>query len=217
MIIAIDGPAGSGKSTTARKVAKCLGFMHINTGAMYRGITYKIIEEQIDSTNISKINDLLNNTLIEFSESSDSILFMDGIDISNKIYSTSVTKNVSTISAIPDVREKMVKYQRQMALGKNVVLEGRDIGTIVFPNADFKFFLIADLHIRAERRKIELQDEDKNLSLQAIMDRLRDRDQKDASRKHSPLIKAKDAIGLNTTNISIEEQVNFIINTVNNN
>ena len=217
MIIAIDGPAGSGKSTTARKVAKRLGFMHINTGAMYRGITYKIIEEKIDSSNMSKINNLLNNTLIEFYGPSDSILYMDGMDMSNKINSTSVTKNVSTISAIPDVREKMVKYQRQMALGKNVVLEGRDIGTIVFPNADFKFFLIADLNVRAERRKKELQDEDQNLSLQAIMDRLRDRDHKDASRKHSPLIKAKDAIGLNTTNISIEEQVNFIINTVNNN
>ena len=217
MIIAIDGPAGSGKSTTARKVAKRLGFIHINTGAMYRGITYKIIEEKIDSSNMSKINNLLNNTLIEFYGPSDSILYMDGMDMSNKINSTSVTKNVSTISAIPDVREKMVKYQRQMALGKNVVLEGRDIGTIVFPNADFKFFLIADLNVRAERRKKELQDEDQNLSLQAIMDRLRDRDHKDASRKHSPLIKAKDAIGLNTTNISIEEQVNFIINTVNNN
>ncbi len=217
MIIAIDGPAGSGKSTTARKVAKRLGFMHINTGAMYRGITYKIIEEKIDSSNMSKINDLLNNTLIEFYGPSDSILFIDGIDMSNKINSTSVAKNVSTISAIPDVRDKMVKYQRQMALGENVVLEGRDIGTIVFPNADFKFFLIADLNVRAERRKKELQGKNNNLSLQAIMDRLRERDQMDASRKHSPLIKAKDAIELNTTNISIEEQVNFIINTVNNN
>ena len=217
MIIAIDGPAGSGKTTTARKVAKRLGIMHINTGAMYRGITFKLIEKKIDVSNISKINEILNNTLIKFSESYDNILFIDGINMSNKINSYHVTKNVSFISAIPEVRKKMVEFQRQMASGKNVVLEGRDIGTVVFPDAEYKFFLNADIDVRAERRRKDMQDEGENLSIQEIIDTLNDRDQKDACRLNSPLIKAKDAIELNTTNISIEEQVNFIINKVNNN
>ena len=141
MVIAIDGPAGSGKSTTAKNVAEKLGFIHINTGAMYRGIALKCIQEDVNIENPSQLNHLLTHTKLEFAAEVGSTLFMDGVDISAEITSVKVTDFVSQVSAISEVREKLVKFQREMAEGLNVVLEGRDIGTVVFPNADHNFFL----------------------------------------------------------------------------
>ena len=217
MIIAIDGPAASGKTTTARKVAQRLGFVHINTGAMYRGITLKFIREKVNMDDNPSIQIMLQNTQFDFAGPHRAILYMDDKDISADITSSMVTENVSQISAIPEVRIKLVEYQRQMSRGKNVVLEGRDIGTVVFPNADYKFYLEADIEVRAERRMKEIGAVHGNLSLEEIILFIKDRDQKDSSRKHSPLIKAKDAIVLDTTDLSIEEQVNYIVNSVNQN
>ena len=215
MIITIDGPAGSGKTTTARKVAQILGFIHINTGAMYRGIALKFIREKVNVDDTSAIERILNNTQLDFAGPNNAILYMDGEDISAEIISSMVTENVSQISSISEVRVKLVDYQRKMAQGRNVVLEGRDIGTVVFPNADYKFYLIADIEVRAERRKQEIEVTGDHMTKEEIIMFIKDRDQKDSSRQNSPLMKAEDAIEVDTTDLKIEEQVNYIINIVN--
>ena len=215
MVIAIDGPAGSGKSTTAKIAAEKLGFNHINTGAMYRGITLKCIQGEIDLNSTSGIEIILNQTEFMFGEDSGSDLLMDGVDISSEIISSKVTELVSRVSAIPKVREKLVQYQRDMAKGLNVVLEGRDIGTVVFPDAEFKFFLIADIHERARRRKKEMETMGEIVSLMELTAELEERDRKDSTREHSPLIKAEDAVEIDTTGLNIAEQVNRIVEIVN--
>ena len=215
MVIAIDGPAGSGKSTTAKNVAEKLGFIHINTGAMYRGIALKCIQEDVNIEDTSQLNHLLTHTKLEFASEGELTLFMDGVDISAEITSVQVTDFVSQVSAISEVREKLVQYQRKMAEGLNVVLEGRDIGTVVFPNADHKFFLVADIHERAMRRKKEMEAKGEVVSLEELTSEMEERDRKDSTRKHSPLKKAEDAVEIDTTGISIEEQVNRIVEIVN--
>ena len=215
MVIAIDGPAGSGKSTTAKFVAEKLSFIHINTGAMYRGIALKCIQKNVNIEDTSQLNHLLTHTKLEFAAEGRSTLFMDGVDISAEITSVKVTDFVSQVSAISEVREKLVQYQRKMAEGLNVVLEGRDIGTVVFPNADHKFFLVADIHERAKRRKKEMEAKGEVVSLEELTAEMLERDRKDSTRKHSPLKKAEDAVEIDTTGISIEEQVNRIVEIVN--
>jgi cytidylate kinase len=215
MVIAIDGPAGSGKSTTAKNVAEKLGFIHINTGAMYRGIALKCIQGNVNIEDPSQLNHLLTHTKLEFAAEGEIALFMDGINISAEITSVQVTDFVSQVSAISEVREKLVQYQRKMAEGLNVVLEGRDIGTVVFPNADHKFFLVADIHERARRRKKEMEAKGEVVSLEELTAEMLERDRKDSTRKHSPLKKAEDAVEIDTTGISIEEQVNRIVEIVN--
>ena len=215
MVIAIDGPAGSGKSTTAKNVAEKLGFIHINTGAMYRGISLKCIQEDVNMEDAAQLNHLLTHTKFEFAAEGESALLMDGVDISAEITSVEVTDFVSQVSAISEVREKLVQFQREMAEGFNVVLEGRDIGTVVFPNADHKFFLVADIHERARRRKKEMEAKGEVVSLEELTAEMLERDRKDSTRKHSPLKKAEDAVEIDTTGISIEEQVNRIVEIVN--
>jgi cytidylate kinase len=215
MVIAIDGPAGSGKSTTAKNVAEKLGFIHINTGAMYRGISLKCIQEDVNMEDAAQLNHLLTHTKFEFAAEGELALFMDGVDISAEITSVEVTDFVSQVSAISQVREKLVQYQRKMAEGLNVVLEGRDIGTVVFPNAHHKFFLVADINERARRRKKEMEAKGEVVSLEELTAEMLERDRKDSTRKHSPLKKAEDAVEIDTTGISIEEQVNRIVEIVN--
>ena len=215
MVIAIDGPAGSGKSTTAKNVAEKLGFIHINTGAMYRGIALKCIQEDVNIEDPSQLNHLLTHTKLEFASEGELTLFMDGVDISAEITSVQVTDFVSQVSAISEVREKLVQYQRKMAEGLNVVLEGRDIGTVVFPNADHKYFLVADIHERGRRRKKQMEAKGEVVSLEELTAEMLERDRKDSTRKHSPLKKAEDAVEIDTTGISIEEQVNRIVEIVN--
>ena len=217
MIIAIDGPAGSGKTTTASKVAKSLGFIHINTGAMYRGITLQFIREKINLSDETAMQKILQTTKFDFAEPHLDALNMNGENISAEILTSFVTEKVSRISSISKVRKKMVEYQRQMSKGKNVVLEGRDIGTIVFPNADYKFYLIADIQVRTQRRKKEMEAAGEHKSFEEVLLFLRNRDLQDSSRQHAPLMKAEDAIELDTTELSIDEQVNYIINIVNQN
>ena len=214
MIIAIDGPAGSGKSTTAKIAAEKLGFIHINTGAMYRGIALKCIQEKINPTDLPEMDNILSGTEFKFCGKDGPDLFMDGVNISSEITTAEVTESVSRISAIPKVREKLVEYQREMADGIDVVLEGRDIGTVVFPDADHKFFLIADIHERAKRRMQEMEAKGEIVSLSVLKAELEERDRTDSTREHSPLKKAEDAIELDTTGLSIEQQVNRIVEIV---
>ena len=214
MIIAIDGPAGSGKSTTAKIAAEKLGFIHINTGAMYRGIALKCIQEKINPTDLPEMDNILSGTEFKFCGKDGPDLFMDGVNISSEITTAEVTESVSRISAIPKVREKLVEYQREMADGFDVVLEGRDIGTVVFPDADHKFFLIADIHERAKRRMQEMEAKGEIVSLSVLTAELEERDRIDSTRKHSPLKKAEDAVEIDTTGLSIKQQVNRIVEIV---
>jgi len=214
MIIAIDGPAGSGKSTTAKIAAEKLGFIHINTGAMYRGIALKCIQGKINPTDMYEMDNILSGTKFKFCGKNGADVFMDGVNISSEIITAEVTKSVSRISAIPRVREKLVEYQREMADGIDVVLEGRDIGTVVFPDAEHKFFLIADIHERAKRRMQEMEAKGEIVLLSVLITELEERDRIDSTREHSPLKKAEDAVEIDTTGLSIEQQVNCIVEIV---
>ena len=214
MVIAIDGPAGSGKSTTAKYVAEKLGFIHINTGAMYRGIALKCIEGNINPDHLSDLERLLSQTRFKFGSEGGQDLYMDGVKISSQITTAEVTESVSYISAIPMVREKLVEYQRDMADDLDVVLEGRDIGTVVFPNSEYKFFLNADIYERAKRRMKEMEEKGAFVSLVELSEELEERDRKDSTREHSPLKKAEDAIEIDTTDLSIDETVNRIVEIV---
>ena len=216
MVIAIDGPAGSGKSTTAKIVAKKLGYIHLNTGAMYRAIALKCIKSKIFPDDMSSLKKMLNDTMFSFGGIKSTTLFIDDNPINADIASLKVTKLVTKISTINFVREKLVKFQRDMVKGKNVVMEGRDIGTIVFPNADYKFFLIADIVTRAKRRKVQLEEQNEDVSIEKLVSDIKSRDISDESRKHSPLKQAKDAFVIDGTDLTLEDQVNCIIDKIKN-
>ena len=218
MIVAIDGPAASGKSTAAIGVAKALNITHLDTGAMYRAITFGLIKNQINFKDVKAIEAYLSSLELKFSiKEENTALILDNIDIAEKIRSNKINENVSEVSAIKIVREFMVKIQREMAKDTDCILEGRDIGTVVFPNADYKFFMIANDRSRAERRLIDLVSVgDKKVSeLDVVLDELRVRDHKDSTRDHSPLQKADDAIVIDTTYLAIDEVVKKIVNIVN--
>ena len=216
MIIAIDGPAASGKSTAAIGVAKRLGITYLDTGAMYRAVTFGLIEHNIEFENSTIIENFLEKIDIKFSESSSGILLkLNGRDITKEIRSEIVTKNASEVSALKSVRKSMVLIQRKMAEVGDCVLEGRDIGTVVFPNADFKFFLIADEKSRAERRLEDLKAIGEQSSVEKVMSDLMNRDHKDSTRMHSPLKKSEDAIIIDTSDLGINEVIDKIVNIVN--
>ena len=218
MIVAIDGPAASGKSTAAIGVAKALDITHLDTGSMYRAVTYGLISNQISFKDTKSIMDFLESLKLRFSNSKkETSLILNDNNVTDLIRSNSISKNVSEVSALKIVRDFMVEIQRQMASDKDCILEGRDIGSIVFPNADFKFFMTADEKLRAERRLNELvRSGDRNASeLNDVLDDLKVRDLKDSTRNHSPLIKAKDALVIDTTYLTINEVIDKIVNTVN--
>ncbi|QUH26354.1 (d)CMP kinase [Serpentinicella alkaliphila] len=209
--IAIDGPAGAGKSTIAKKIAKKLGILYIDTGAMYRALTYKVVKLKVDINNIEKINEIAKETNIEFRNG---IIFLDGIDVSLEIRSQEVTKLVSFVAQIPEVRVILVELQKKVANNNHVVMDGRDIGSNVLPNADVKVFLTASVSERAKRRYLEMLEKNSDLTL-AVEDIEKDiklRDKMDSEREASPLIKAKDAIVLDTTLFTIDQVVEEILN-----
>tara|TARA_B110000438_G_scaffold197586_1_gene189082 strand:- start:288 stop:962 length:675 start_codon:yes stop_codon:yes gene_type:complete len=218
MIVAIDGPAASGKSTAAIGVAKALNITHLDTGSMYRAVTYGLISNQINFKDTKSITDFLESLKLRFSNSKKrTVLILNNNNVTDLIRTNVISENVSEVSAIKIVRDFMVKIQRQMASDTDCILEGRDIGTVVFPNADFKFFMTADEKSRAERRLIELVSSgDRNASeLNSVLDDLKVRDHKDSTRNHSPLMKAKDALVIDTTYLTINEVIDKIVNTVN--
>ncbi|MBI3006158.1 MAG: (d)CMP kinase [Ignavibacteriales bacterium] len=212
IVIAIDGPAGAGKSSTAKLVAKKLGYIHVDTGAMYRAITVKVLEEGILPGDRESVSALARRSEIRLEISHNSTkVFIDGRDVTHRIRTGEVTKSVSSISSIPDVREVLVREQRKMAASGGVVLEGRDIGTVVLPDADLKVFMVANVTERARRRKKELAVDGVEVDEQSLTTEIEERDRKDSTRDASPLKQAKDAFVLDTSDLSLEEQANFIV------
>ncbi|MFL3026516.1 MAG: (d)CMP kinase [Candidatus Neomarinimicrobiota bacterium] len=215
MIIAIDGPAASGKSVSAKLLAKELNFLYLDTGAMYRCIAFSIMEEQIDISNKNSLRKFLNYFEIDLKYDDGSLTFFaNGRNVTNKIRNSNVSQKVSEISAIPVIREYMVGIQRNFTKDNSCVMEGRDIGTVVFPDAEIKFFIVASDEVRAKRRQIDLESLGEKRSLNDVMDEIKKRDKHDSERGHSPLRKAFNAIEVDTTNMSINEQVSFMINKV---
>ena len=216
MIIAIDGPAASGKSTTAIGVAKSLGITYLDTGAMYRAVTFGLIENDIKFEDSSELDNYLKQIKLKLSETkSGVILNLDGRNVCKEIRSSKVTENVSEVSALKSVRDSMVILQRKLAKKNDCILEGRDIGTVVFPNADFKFFLIADEKSRAKRRQNDLKIMGEKKSIESVIKDINKRDHKDSTRKHSPLTKSEDAIIIDTSNLGINKVIDKIVNIVN--
>ena len=215
MIIAIDGPAASGKSTTAKLVAKKLKVTYLDTGAMYRAVTLQLLRSKIDFVDIDKVSAILDDLIIDmFDHKGVNIVKINDEDVTGEIRSSNVTKYVSEVSALLSVRESMVVMQREIGHKTDCVIEGRDIGTIVFPNADYKFFMVADIKMRAKRRLKEMKQFGIVKSVKEVISELERRDQKDSSRDNSPLRKAKDAIEIDTSNLSIDEQVDKIIDHI---
>ncbi|MEO0072462.1 MAG: (d)CMP kinase [candidate division WOR-3 bacterium] len=210
-IVAIDGTAGSGKSTIAKGAAQELNWLYLDTGAMYRAVTYKIIEEKLNYQDEKLLKDLLDRTEIDFRyhpEEANYQIYLDGKNVTRFIRNPKVDQLVSHISLIPLVREQMVKEQRKIAQGKNTICEGRDIGTVVFPNADLKFFVDCDLDERARRRK---QDLGESVGYEEIRNNLIERDYIDSTREISPLKRDKAAIYLDTTNLKINEEIAIVV------
>ncbi|HYQ87309.1 MAG TPA: (d)CMP kinase [Bacteroidota bacterium] len=212
LVIAIDGPAASGKSTTARLTADRLGYVFIDTGAMYRAVTLRALEEKLDLGDERLIGKLAKEMQLTFEHSRDEFkVKVNGRDVTRAIRSPAVTKAVSRVSAIKQVREIMVRQQRRIAQGGGVVIEGRDIGTVVLPDADLKIYLVADVKERARRRARELQGGGIEVPVDTLKGELEERDQRDASRVNSPLRKAPDAIELDTSRLSVEQQVEYVV------
>ena len=216
MIIAIDGPAAAGKSTSAKLLAERLNFLYLDTGAMYRCIALSVLEDKIDIYDELSLKDFISSFKLELKTIDDAPDFLvNGSSVSKKIRTTAISKKVSEISAIPAIREYMVRLQRSFAKNNNCVVEGRDIGTVVFPEAEIKFFIIASVEVRAQRRKLELQNIGEKISLKKLRQDIMVRDKYDSERSHSPLKKAINAIQIDTTKMNINEQVNFMIANVN--
>lgn len=209
LIIAIDGPAGSGKSTTAKLLAKKLNYNYIDTGAMYRAVTYFALNSNIPPSDEAALESLLNKMEIEFIKNGEEIL-VNNQNISKEIRQPIVSENVSDYSKVALVRKILVKKQQEMGKDGGIVMEGRDISTVVFPNADLKIFLTADLSVRANRRKLELNEKGIGLEIKDVENNLKKRDEIDSSREISPLKLAEDAIIIDTTYLTIDEQVNKI-------
>lgn len=203
-VIAIDGPAGSGKSTVARAVAARLGLEHLDTGAMYRAVAFAAMRDAVEVTALDAISELARTVTIQVGPSG---VFVDGDDTTDAIRSEAVTKLVTSVASNPGVREVMVQRQREwIASNGGGVLEGRDIGTVVCPDATVKVFLIADPEVRAQRRAAE-QDE-------AVASDMRRRDEADSKRAVSPMMRADDAVEIDTTHLSIDEVVDVVIGLV---
>ncbi len=215
MIVAIDGPAASGKSTVAKRLAKHLNFKYLDTGALYRALTLKAIESRVDLQDESALGQLMDNTSLELQNSGDEVkVLLDGRDVSDEIRQPSVTNLVHYIAGSSGVRKKMVRLQRKIAEGGNTVAEGRDIGTIVFPDADKKFYLDADVQERAKRRFAELRQNDNKITVAQVAAELNRRDDNDIKRTVSPLRRANDAVYINTTSLTAEEVVKILIKQV---
>ena len=213
MIIAVDGPAGAGKSTVARILAKRLGFLYIDTGAMYRALTLKALENNVPIADEQKLIQLAGNVKIDLRNNADGSLsiILDGRDVSLDIRKGQITQFVSDVAKIKEVRQILVKMQRALGAKGDCVLDGRDIGTVVFPDAQKKFFIDASIEERTRRRFKELKGLSQNVSQEDVALDLTNRDKIDSTRKASPLRKASDAIYIDTTNLSIEQVVDKML------
>jgi len=217
LVIAIDGYSSCGKSTVAKDLAKLLNIIFIDSGAMYRCVTLYALENAIitqDIIDLEKLQESLNNISISFkfdAASKTNETYLNGELVENKIRSLEVSNHVSAISAIGFVRKRMVELQQKMGETESIVMDGRDIGTVVFPNADLKLFMTASPEIRAERRFKEFQEKNENISFEEVLDNVIKRDHIDETRDESPLKKADDAVVLDNGKIGKEEQLDFIV------
>lgn len=210
--VAVDGPAGSGKSTISKIAAKILGFEYIDTGAMYRALTLKVINKGLDPKNPKEVISLLRDTDIDFI---DNHIYLDGEMVDNAIRQNIISQNVSYIAAIKEVREAMVKIQQDMAKSKSIIMDGRDIITVVLPDADFKIFVTASVDERSRRRYKELLEKgETNITLDLIKKDIERRDFIDSNREVAPLVKTEESHLLDTTDKTIEESVDFIVSLV---
>lgn len=212
--IAIDGPGGAGKSTIAKEVAKVLNIDYIDTGAMYRAIAYKVYRDRINPEDMPAIEEILVETQVDFSQGK---TLLDGVDVSKEIRAPEIAKMASVCSKIPQVREKLGHLQREMGIRKSVVMDGRDIGTNVFKDARYKFYLTADEEVRAKRRYEELKLKDPTVDYKKILIDIKERDYSDINRTINPLKKAEDAIEIDSSYMTIDDVVNFICGEIKNN
>ncbi|WP_395807446.1 (d)CMP kinase [Daejeonella sp.] len=210
IVVAIDGYSSCGKSTLAKALAKKLHFIYIDSGAMYRAVTLFFLRQNIDLKDQESVLDALGKIQIDFlTADNQTLITLNSEDVSKEIRQMPVADKVSTVSAIKDVRIEMVKQQQRMGRSGNIVMDGRDIGTVVFPNADLKLFMTADPQIRAERRYNELISKGEKVNMEDIFENLAKRDYQDTTREESPLIQAEDAVVLDNSHIDETQQLEF--------
>ena len=215
-VIAIDGYSSCGKSTLAKALAKKLNFIYVDSGSMYRAVTLYFLRNNVDVNNPEQVEKALKNIHLNFnSRDYETHIMLNNEEVSDEIRQMPVSKNVSAVSAIRQVRREMVKQQQRMGKSKNIVMDGRDIGTAVFKNAQLKLFMTADPKIRAERRYKELKEKGQEITLHEVFDNIADRDYQDTTRAESPLVRADDAVILDNTNLTPEQQLNFALEKVN--
>jgi len=211
IIIAIDGHSGCGKSSTAKELAKHFKYKYLDSGAMYRAVTLFFLRNKVDINDINKVRDSLDKIFIDFViKSGIQKIFLNGKCVEDLIRKENISKKVSLVSAIPEVRKFLVNIQKKMGLNKKIVVEGRDITTVVFPNAEIKIFMTASLDVRARRRYEEMKISNPDITLDQVSDNLKDRDEKDSSREDSPLLKVDDAYYVDTSSLKLDDQIKKI-------
>ncbi|MCC0653551.1 MULTISPECIES: (d)CMP kinase [unclassified Clostridioides] len=211
LIIAVDGPAGAGKSTIAKIVSEKLNINYIDTGAMYRAVTYKCLKNNIDVNNEKEVIKIAKNSDIDFENNN---IYLDQKIINNEIRTIEVSNNVSNVAKIKEVRKLMVEVQRKIGTKSSVILDGRDIGSYVFPNADYKFFLVATPEERGNRRYKELCNKGYNTTLKEVIEDIVKRDEIDSNREFAPLVKAEDALEIDTTGKTIDQVVQEVVSKI---
>ena len=213
IVIAIDGYSACGKSTTAKEVATILGYRYIDSGAMYRAVTLYFLEHHVAITNPKEVTKALDGIKLSFhiNVKGGSEVYLNGLSVEDEIRTMEISQNVSQVSTLKAVRTMLVDQQRKLGKEKGIVMDGRDIGSVVFPEAELKLFLSAEIMTRAFRRQQELLEKDEMIDLDVIVENLQKRDDMDSARKESPLIQAADAIALDTSYITIDEQVDEVI------
>ncbi|MEI0796322.1 (d)CMP kinase [Brachyspira pilosicoli] len=211
-IISLDGPSGAGKSTVAKLVAKKLGYKYLDTGAMYRAVTLFFLNKNVNIQNDNEIISAISDLKISFDNNNK--IYLNDVDVSEEIRSIKVVNMVSKVSSISAVRKSMVSLQRAIAENDNYVVDGRDIGSVVFPLAKYKFYIDASVEIRAKRRYEEEIQKGKDITFEEVIDSIKKRDEFDSNREYSPLVVPKDAIIIDTTNMTIDEVVQKITDVV---
>jgi cytidylate kinase len=218
IVIAIDGYSGCGKSSTAKAVSKALGYTYIDSGAMYRAATFYFLKNDIDLQNLEEVIHHLPKIVINFKvnpKNGKQETYLNDVNVEEEIRSLEVSKNVSEVSKIKEIRHALVSQQRKLGKDKGVVMDGRDIGTVVFPDAELKVFMTADLEIRSQRRRKELIDKGIEVTLDEILRNLSERDHLDTTRKESPLKMASEAIEIDTSHLAFDDQVQKIVDLAN--
>ncbi|WP_315166572.1 (d)CMP kinase [Metaclostridioides mangenotii] len=211
LVIAVDGPAGAGKSTIAKIIADKLGINYIDTGAMYRAITFKCLKNNVDVENTNEVVKLAKSTDIDFRDNN---IYLDDKIVNDEIRTVDVSNNVSKVSKIKEVRNLLVDVQRNIGSKSSVILDGRDIGSVVFPNADYKFYIVATPEERGSRRFKEMKEKGYDVNLDEIIKDIVDRDIMDMSRKFAPLVKADDALEIDTTGKTIDNVVAEVVSKI---